>query len=109
MTGQATVACQEHRTSHEIDVLALRRGARPRISGTGIAFIGEAKARDHGPGMAQLRRLEHLRVLLTGAGHDATGAVLGLFSATGFSAELIAEACGRGGRILLADLDGLYR
>ena len=29
VTGQATVSCREHRTSHEIDVLALRRGARP--------------------------------------------------------------------------------
>lgn len=109
VTGQATVACREHRTSHEIDVLALRRGARPRTPGTGIAFIGEAKARDHGPGTAQLQRLEHLRALLTSAGHDATGAVLGLFSTTGFSAELTAEARGRGGRILLANLDDLYR
>jgi hypothetical protein len=28
-TGQATVACREHKTSHEIGVLALERGARP--------------------------------------------------------------------------------
>ena len=81
VTGQATVACREHRTSHEIDVLALRRGARPRTSGSGVAFIGEAKARDHIPGLAQLRRLEHIRALLTNAGHDATGAVLGVFIA----------------------------
>src|SRR5262249_61878074 len=40
VTGQATVACREHRTSHEIDILALERGAHPRTAGTAVAFLG---------------------------------------------------------------------
>lgn len=108
VTGQATVACREHRTSHEIDVLALARGARPRTSEAAIAFIGEAKSRERRPGMAEYRRLEHVRDLLTAAGHDATDAVLGFFSSTGVTEDLAAEAMRRGGRVLLAGLDTLY-
>lgn len=109
VTGQATVACPEHRTSHEIDVLALGRGARPRTPGTPVAFLGEAKARDHAPGPAQLRRLEHLRDLLTAAGHDAGRAVLGVFSTTAFGRQLRAAERAGHGRVLHAGLDRLYR
>ena len=28
--GQTVIACREHKTGHEIDVLALARGSRPR-------------------------------------------------------------------------------
>jgi uncharacterized protein len=108
VTGQATVACREHKTSHEIDVLALERGARPRTAEAGVAFIGEAKSRERRPGMAELRRLEHIRELLTAVGHDATRAVLGFFSSTGFTEDLTAEAARPGGRVLLAGLDTLY-
>src|SRR4029077_11874393 len=83
--GQTVIACREHKTGHEIDVLALARGARPRTPGTPVAFVGEAKSRDRRPGLAELRGLQHLRELLTAAGHDAAGAVLGLFSASGFT------------------------
>ncbi len=106
--GQTVIACREHRTSHEIDVLALARGTRPRTPGTPVAFIGEAKHRDRRPGLAELRRLQHLRDLLNAAGHDAVGAVLGLFSATGFTAELQAEAVGSQGKLLLVPLEMLY-
>jgi uncharacterized protein len=106
--GQTVIACREHKTGHEIDVLALARGARPRTPGVPVAFIGEAKHRDRHPGLAELRRLQHLRELLTAAGHDASGAVLGFFSATGFTDELQAEAIGSQGRILLAPLEMLY-
>lgn len=34
------VATYEHRTGHELDVLALARGSRPRTPGSPIAFIG---------------------------------------------------------------------
>ncbi len=107
-TGPATVACREHKVSHEIDILALARGARPRTAGAAISFVGEAKSRDRRPGMAELRRLEHIRDLLTGAGHDASGAVLGLFSTVGFTGELAAEAARQGSRVLTAGLDRLY-
>jgi uncharacterized protein len=106
--GQTVIACREHQVGHEIDVLALVRGARPRTPGAPIAFIGEAKHRDRRPGLAELRRLEHLRDLLTATGHDATDAAVGLFSASGFTDELMAEAIVSQGKILLADLDTLY-
>jgi hypothetical protein len=73
-----------------------------------VAFIGEAKHRDRRPGMAELRRLKHLRDLLTDAGHDAADATLGLFSAAGFTEELEAEATSSRGKIQLASLDMLY-
>ncbi|MGH3164437.1 MAG: ATP-binding protein, partial [Trebonia sp.] len=93
---------------HEIDVLALARGTRPRTPGAPVAFVGEAKHRDRRPGLAELRRLRHLRDLLTAAGHDAGDAVLGLFSATGFTEELQAEAVGSRGELLLGPLEMLY-
>ncbi|CAM3076489.1 ATP-binding protein [Saccharomonospora xinjiangensis] len=107
ITGQTTVPCREHRIGHEIDVLSLRRGDRPRTAGSAVAFLGEAKARDRRPGTDQLRRLEHVREILTRNGHDATGAVLGLFSTTGFTDDLVAEAAGRSD-VLLVGLDQLY-
>jgi uncharacterized protein len=107
--GQTVIACREHKVSHEIDVLALARGSRPRSPGTPVAFVGEAKHRDRHPGLAELRRLQHLRDLLTVSGHDAADATLGLLSATGFTDDLIAEATVSGGKILLATLDDLYR
>lgn len=106
--GQTVIACREHKTSHEIDVLALARGTRPRTLGAPVAFIGEAKHRDRRPGLAELRRLQHLRDLLAMAGHDAGGAALGLFSATGFTEELQAEAAGSQGKLLLVPLEMLY-
>jgi hypothetical protein len=106
--GQTVIACREHRTSHEIDVLALARGARPRTEGAPVAFIGEAKHRDRRPGLTELRRLHHLRELLTAVGHDATTATLGLFSASGFTAELTAEAADSKGKLLLTSLQTLY-
>jgi hypothetical protein len=108
LVGQTVIACREHRTGHEIDVLALERGVRPRTPGAPVAFIGEAKHRDRRPGLAELRRLQHLRELLTAAGHDATDAILGLFSATGFTEELEAEAVASHDKFLLAPLEMLY-
>lgn len=107
-TGRATVACREHRTSHEIDILALQRGVRPRTAGAAIAFIGEAKSRDRRPGLAELRRLEHIRDVLAAAGYDTTTAALGLFSSTGFTEDLRGEAARRGSGVLLAGLERLY-
>jgi uncharacterized protein len=106
--GQTVIACREHQTGHEIDVLALARGSRPRTPGTPVAFIGEAKHRDRRPGLAELRRLQHLRDLLTAAGHDAATATTGLFSVTGFTDEVVAEASASKGKILLATLNDLY-
>lgn len=79
------VACREHKTSHEAGVLALARGSLPRTAGAPVTFIGEARYRDRQIGLAGLRRLEHIQDLLTASAHDA------------------------GAKILLADLDILYR
>jgi hypothetical protein len=106
--GQTVIACREHKTGHEIDILALARGTRPRSPGAPIAFIGEAKHRDRRPGLAELRRLRHLRDLLTEAGHDASRAALGLFSVNSFTEELHAEAAGNRDSILLVSLKTLY-
>jgi hypothetical protein len=59
----------------------------PRTPGAPVAFIGEARRRDRRPGLAELRRLQHLRDLLNAAGHDASDAALGLFSTSGFTDE----------------------
>jgi hypothetical protein len=58
--------------------------------------------------LAELRRLQHLRDLLTAAGHDAATATTGLFSVTGFTDEVVAEASASKGKILLATLNDLY-
>ena len=84
------------------------RGSRPRTPGAPIAFIGEAKHRDRRPGLAELGRLQHLRDLLTAAGHDATDAAVGLFRTTGFTDELAAQAAASIDKILLTTLDELY-
>jgi hypothetical protein len=107
-TGHATVACREHKTSHEVDILAFERGARPRSAGAAVAFLGEAKSRTRPPGSAELRRLQHIADLLTATGHDATRAALGFFSATGFTDDLVNEAKRQDARILLAGLATLY-
>jgi uncharacterized protein len=107
-TGQSVVSCREHKIGHEIDILSLNRGARPRTTGTPIAFIGEAKSRDRRAGLAQLQRLEHVRALLTAGGHDAAEARLGLFSTTGFTDELTDHARHAGDKILLIGLDQIY-
>lgn len=106
--GQTVIACREHKTGHEIGVLALGRGARPRTAGAPVAFIGEAKHGDRRPGLAEVWRLQHLRDLLTAAGHDATDATLGLFSATGFTQELEAGAADSRSKILLVPMETLY-
>lgn len=106
--GSTVIACREHKQAHEIDIVALGRGSRPRTPGSPVAFIGEAKYRDRRAGMAKLRRLEHIRELLTAAGHNADEAVLGLFSAAGFTEDLATEAASIGRRLLLVSLADLY-
>jgi hypothetical protein len=78
--GQTVVARREHKTGHEIDVLARARGSRPRTPGVPVAFIGEAEHRDRCPGLAELRRLQHLRELLTAAGPAVVARVMALWA-----------------------------
>jgi hypothetical protein len=90
------------RAKHEIDVVALdKRSGRAVIS-----LIGEAKATIIPRTVADLDRLDRLKVLLAQHGHDTASSVLALFSAEGFRPELVTEARRRGD-VLLVDLPAL--
>lgn len=99
--GQTVVSCRQHRSHHEVDVVALERtpGAPDRL-----VALGEAKWRDHAMDMGQLERLRHIRELVT----TATGPPrLLLFSRSGFTDDLVREA-GRSPGVELVDLERLY-
>lgn len=81
------------RARHEIDVIALDRGA-----GGGRAvvhLIGEAKATVTRRGPSDLHRLERLKGLLHEDGHDTTDTRMVVFSMAGFHSELVALASQR--------------
>jgi AAA+ ATPase superfamily predicted ATPase len=103
-TGTTTVACREHSTSHQLDVVSLRSGDMPRTSAARVALIGEAKSTNRPRNGADLRRLAHIRDLL---GPRAEGAALALFSRTGFDDDL-REPEARG-EVTLVTLNDMYR
>ncbi|AQZ70973.1 hypothetical protein BKM31_38005 [[Actinomadura] parvosata subsp. kistnae] len=103
--GTTEVACREHR-GHEVDVVAISRTAQARSKGARITLLGEAKCTGKARTMADLRRLEHIRDLLTGLGWDAEQARPALFSKTGFPSDLKAAAAD--GRVHLVDLETMY-
>lgn len=105
--GFAEVADPQARTRHEIDVLALEAGQRPRAPRMRIALLGEAKATIRPPSMADLERLAYIRGLLIGHGYQAQAATLALFSLHGFQPELVRETARRAD-VLLVELDVLY-
>jgi hypothetical protein len=93
--GTTTVACREHR-GHEIDVVALSRGSRARDKNARITVLGEAKATNKPRTPADVRRLEHVRDLLSAQGWDAEGAALTVYTRSEPAPELReAEAEGR--------------
>jgi AAA+ ATPase superfamily predicted ATPase len=94
------VACPEHGTNHEVDVVAVE--ANPNATDRVIA-LGEVKWRRSPCDLSHLHRVEHLRSLLRGA-EDAK---LLLFSRRGFNDDLRATADARSD-IELVDLDRLY-
>ncbi len=57
----ALVACREHKTSYELDVVVT---ADTPLTGARILAIGEVKATRSPVGLSQLQRLEHIRTLL---------------------------------------------
>ncbi|HVB26753.1 MAG TPA: hypothetical protein VNE21_02435 [Mycobacteriales bacterium] len=96
--GPTVVACREHASSHELDVVVSEvRADRP----SRIIALGEAKWRSRPTGLDELARLEHLRVVL-----GAEQAKLLLFARRGFTAELAAMA--RRPDVELIDLERLY-
>jgi hypothetical protein len=105
--GIAEVADPAGRIKHEVDVLALAPGERPRSPGSKIALIGEAKATARPRGVGDLERLERVRALLADHGHHTAGATLACYSLNGFYPDLLAAAARRQD-VLLVDLDMLY-
>ncbi len=105
--GGTEIPDQQRKTKHEVDVIALRLGARPQSPRTSIALIGEAKATVIPRAIGDLERLEYLRTLLADSGHDTAEAVLTLFSLHGFQPDLQRVAAGRPD-VLLVDLPMLY-
>lgn len=92
------IACREHGTSHQLDVVVLGSGTPARVQA-----VGEAKWRNRPTDIDQLRRLQHIRHLL-GLSERTT---LLLFSRRGFTSALTAEA-NRDGAVQLVDLERLY-
>ncbi|MFC8943281.1 ATP-binding protein, partial [Streptomyces griseoincarnatus] len=106
-TGGTEVPDRVARTRHEVDVVALAPGERPQSAGSRIALLGEAKATVMPRGMHDVERLEHIRDLLDGLGHPASGATLALYSMHGFHADVRRAAAERQD-LLLVDLDAIY-
>lgn len=105
--GTTEVADPDARTKHEVDVLALAAGERPRSPRSRIALVGEAKATAARRGTGDLARLGRIRGLLADQGYDTTGTALALFSLHGFCPDLVQQAGGRDD-VLLVDLPTLY-
>jgi hypothetical protein len=92
---------------HEVDVLALAPGERPQSPRARIALLGEAKATLSPRGPADLNRLDRIRTLIGGQGHDVRAAKLALFSLHGFDRNLQAAAAARED-VLLIGLNQIY-
>ncbi|WP_420162150.1 AAA family ATPase [Nocardiopsis sp. CNT-189] len=107
--GTTEVADPAARTRHEVDVIALAAGQRPQSPRARIAFLGEAKATAARRGTGDLERLEHIRSLLAGQGHDTSGTVLALYSLHGFYPDLVELADRRGDVLSHRPADPLRR
>ncbi|MDH6134995.1 AAA+ ATPase superfamily predicted ATPase [Kitasatospora sp. MAA4] len=105
--GTTAVHDAAGRAKHEVDVVALAPGQRPGASGAGILLLGEAKATLQRRTPGDIERLERIRQLLTTEGHQAEGAMLTVFSLTGFSPEL-EQLAARREDVLLVGIDMLY-
>jgi AAA+ ATPase superfamily predicted ATPase len=105
--GPAVVNDQRGRRQHEIDIVALEHGRRPYDDKARVVVLGEAKATNRRRTSADLRRLEHLREVLTTSGRDAAAAQLAIFSRSGFDERLVDEATRRHD-VHLMTLDDLY-
>ncbi|GAA4920891.1 hypothetical protein LX16_4759 [Stackebrandtia albiflava] len=97
--GTANIPDHKGRAKHEVDVLAVR--------GKNIEFIGEAKATLRAQGTSTVERLSLLLRLLADMGYRTDGAVIAVFSRTGFTPDLTTLARERAD-IELVDLDRLF-
>jgi uncharacterized protein len=99
----AVVACREHKTSHELDVVV---SSDAPYTVSRVLAIGEVKAIRSPVGLNQLRRLEHIRTILP-VGTESARPRLMLFARCGFTPDLTAEA-GIRRDVELIDLQRLY-
>lgn len=106
-TGSAEISDARTRTKHEVDVLALAPGERPRSPHSRIALLGEAKATLTPRGTGDLDRLDRIRILVGEQGHDVRDARLAIFSLHGFDRNLLDAASARAD-VLLVGLDRIY-
>ncbi|WP_219471841.1 hypothetical protein [Nonomuraea rhizosphaerae] len=97
--GFGSVQDDRGRAKHDIDVLA--------AEGDHIRLIGEAKATLNRRGLPDLERLDAIREVLTRQGHDTAETTTALFSATGFTPDLVEEAASRPDTVLV-DLERMY-
>ncbi|GGK68370.1 ATPase [Sphaerisporangium melleum] len=106
--GRTVVSDPAGRAQHELDVVALAAGEPLFAKNARVILLGEAKYTSQPRTVADLRRLEHVRALLTGRGVRAGDAALAIFARTGFDADLRREASGRRDvhLVTLADLYG---
>lgn len=98
--GATVVNDQAARAAHELDIVALGPGTGPQHRL--VEAIGEAKLRALDAG--DLRRLEHVRTALRGAGE----AHIVLASASGFANDLAHQASGRSD-VHLVGLQEMYQ
>lgn len=99
----ALIACREHKTNHELDVVVTAEAPHIRSR---ILAVGEVKATRSPVGLNQLRRLEHVRSLLPGSVVADQPRLL-LFARHGFTPDLTADAATRQD-VELVDLRRLY-
>jgi uncharacterized protein len=97
--GSANVHDHTGRAKHEIDALA--------VDGKRVTLLGEAKATLDRRGLPDLERLDRIRQLLQSTGHETSGAIVALFSTTGFTPDLQQTAAARPD-VELVGLDRLY-
>lgn len=105
--GATEVADPAARTKHEVDVIALAPGERPRAARARIALLGEAKATIQPRGLHDVERLEHIRALLAQQGHRTDDTALALYSLHGFHPD-VEQAAARRRDLFLIDLPALY-
>lgn len=107
VVGSAVLNDPAGRARHEIDVVGLADGETLHRRGARVQVLGEAKATKRARGAADLARLERVRALLAGRGHDVGATRLLLFSRSGFDQDLRASARDRTD-VELIDLERLY-
>ncbi len=105
--GPGTINDPAGKAQHELDVVAVPRGSNAKDTDAPIVVLGEAKSTNKQRTPADLERLERIRDLLVARGRDAGGAHLAVFSRTGFDANLVAAATGRGD-VHLVSLADMY-